>query len=307
MKVEFHLGTHKTGTTTIQNRLFSHRAALLDRGVLYPLTGVSQTWHIGHRHTRFIYGTGRENLALTTALVEEIKASGAAKVVLSYEAWSNLRNLGRFNSLLRRLEQAGFADFHGTLMLRNRAQFIVSHYREFTINQKNRLPFEKYIEDHSILFDYAIAVQMLRSVLDDRLTLVHFDRHDDIYPAFCHAACLPEALDLPEIERGNVKSVDALDVEAVRIARTYDLNIAAVPDVLPEFRARKAAQAPAGWTERFAGDLVDPLPVELDRFAAISGWGRPDVADLFRIAPPVGSNVAEVRPQLCDFLLRKLA
>ncbi len=46
-----HIGTHKTGTTSIQNFLFNNKRKLIDRGFLYPLSGISRRKNsFGHSH-----------------------------------------------------------------------------------------------------------------------------------------------------------------------------------------------------------------------------------------------------------------
>src|SRR5215207_8180251 len=47
-KAVIHIGTHKTGTTTIQKTLFSVRSKLLsDRQILYPSIHSNQSVHLG--------------------------------------------------------------------------------------------------------------------------------------------------------------------------------------------------------------------------------------------------------------------
>lgn len=45
-RVILHAGLHRTGLRALQQRLFHHRAALAEAGILYPNTGVNQAHHI---------------------------------------------------------------------------------------------------------------------------------------------------------------------------------------------------------------------------------------------------------------------
>ena len=45
-----HIGTHKTGSTSIQDFLFKNRTKLRDRGFLYPLSGISPKNLFGQHH-----------------------------------------------------------------------------------------------------------------------------------------------------------------------------------------------------------------------------------------------------------------
>ena len=92
-----HLGTYKTGTSSIQRTLAGGRAALAAASVLYPATGVPDWGPLvapGH-HALAIElaqaGTAPEPFAATmAALAEEVRASGCDTVLLSAEDFSSV-------------------------------------------------------------------------------------------------------------------------------------------------------------------------------------------------------------------------
>ena len=131
---------------------------------------------------------------------------------------------------------------------------MVSYYREFTFHHKNRLDFREYVELCHAMFDQHLMVQSFQAMLDGRLTLISFDKHDDIFPVYCKAAGIAEAIGTAVVERGNVKSADALDVEALRLARVLGLPPERLPEVLPEFREKHDGKD-ALWTERYPDDI----------------------------------------------------
>src|SRR5579862_3986694 len=100
-----HIGTEKTGSTSIQTFLVQNRAALLARGWLYSITAGSRAHHNllayslddgRHDETRRVVGVG-DGVAIETfrrqvvrSLEAEIAASGAATLVLSNERLATL-------------------------------------------------------------------------------------------------------------------------------------------------------------------------------------------------------------------------
>ena len=86
-----HCGTYKTATSKIQNRAWEHRSNLLAQGWLYPASGIDlDEPEVGFRHAPLVFGY--HDLASWTpmveALVAEIEASPADRVLLSSEGWS---------------------------------------------------------------------------------------------------------------------------------------------------------------------------------------------------------------------------
>ena len=91
--VYLHIGTNKTGTSSIQSYCAQHRDRLLEDGVLYPLVGLEGSAHydlsrwLGFSHSESeVADMGSPDLRkMAKALEKEIKRSKAGIVVLSSE------------------------------------------------------------------------------------------------------------------------------------------------------------------------------------------------------------------------------
>lgn len=91
-RILFHIGTHKTATTSIQNALAEQRDALRAAGVLYPITERPPFPH-HHKHsslTRAVMGSPEEFAAERDLILGEFEASGCDMLVLSAEGLSGL-------------------------------------------------------------------------------------------------------------------------------------------------------------------------------------------------------------------------
>lgn len=133
-RLVLHIGTHKTGTTMIQNRMHAARAALADQGVIYPAAGR----HTGHHMflTDWIalpaaYHQPEGGLAGLSRLADRWRATDAT-VILSSEEFSRAGGRGG---------QVDFAAlrqvFHGyrirvICVLRNQWQFLQAVYLELS-------------------------------------------------------------------------------------------------------------------------------------------------------------------------------
>jgi hypothetical protein len=89
MEIIFHIGTHKTGTTSIQNYLFDNKLELEMDGVLYPSSGCTNT----KAHHNLVYQSVgswkyKESFGGWGELKDEILNHGAKKVIISAENFS---------------------------------------------------------------------------------------------------------------------------------------------------------------------------------------------------------------------------
>ena len=109
-KFFIHIGTHKTGTTSIQHLLDSNRSALLQRGCFYPRTGRPTNlpgqhnfaWELsGDRRFRNEYGTIDE-------LVREIKERSEDVILSSEDFECSLHCGSRFSEFISLLRSSGF-------------------------------------------------------------------------------------------------------------------------------------------------------------------------------------------------------
>ena len=138
-----HCGGYKTGSTRIQNLVYEQREELAAQGWLYPAAGLKEDEpDLGRRHQRLVYDRRHHPevwRAHVTALVAEIRASGAANVLLSSEQWSKdyaPALLGEVVDALLEAEVIG--DVRGLVYVRNRRAFARSLYREFVRRRRVR-------------------------------------------------------------------------------------------------------------------------------------------------------------------------
>lgn len=109
-KCFIHVGTHKTGTTSIQHLLSRNSSALQERGYFYPQAGRLESssghhnlaWEISGDH-RF-----RDNYGSIDDLIKEVK-SRSDHIILSSEdfGWS-LYNKSNFSDFILLLQSSGF-------------------------------------------------------------------------------------------------------------------------------------------------------------------------------------------------------
>jgi hypothetical protein len=131
--VLIHAGTHKTGTTSLQGLFTRHRADLLDRGILYPHTGVMPNDYESDSHTNLAWqlmGHNSFNPAWGTLddVVEEIKTSDCPKVLLSSENFSLLfKQPDRLHQLRESFQEIDFSP-HISLVFREVSEFTDSLY-----------------------------------------------------------------------------------------------------------------------------------------------------------------------------------
>lgn len=98
-----HIGPGKTGSTSIQTKLHTHRDGLLSQGLLYPHTGLSGSAHQEisqaladvHGHARLVPGQPRPAPwpAIRDGLRQEIQQAGLSMALLSYEGFSSLHGI----------------------------------------------------------------------------------------------------------------------------------------------------------------------------------------------------------------------
>ncbi|MDH3741784.1 MAG: hypothetical protein OER56_09315, partial [Hyphomicrobiales bacterium] len=166
MDCYLHIGTGKTGTTTIQRFLAHNRQALRKHGVLVPQVP-GRTRHNGLylyalNDDRAVTKTGAQRLKragpdqfridFATSLAAEIAKAGAGKVVLSDEGLAALRpaEIARLKALLEPL----FANIHVVIYLRRQDEHVVSRYLQ-TLARGNTATLEEHTAmDLSHTYDY---------------------------------------------------------------------------------------------------------------------------------------------------------
>ncbi len=145
-EVTLHIGTHKTGTKSIQLFLDRHTEQLLDQGVLYPKSGRPQNSPVGILHvglTDALRETSATDAPCWTYLREEIRQTHAGKVVISSEGFwrcsaNEVRALSEFFSE---------DDVIVVVYLRNPWDYMVSLYKWFVRFQRYPRLFRRFLEE----------------------------------------------------------------------------------------------------------------------------------------------------------------
>lgn len=128
-KLFLHLGTYKTGTTSLQAFLGTHAATLRKRGILYPATG----WRDGHpAHHNIAWELAGDRrfdpgLGTVASLRAEIAGHDGAVIVSSEDFAGAARDPAGFTAFLQALKADGF-DVTLVLYLRNQADYAASLY-----------------------------------------------------------------------------------------------------------------------------------------------------------------------------------
>ncbi|MFM7272832.1 MAG: hypothetical protein ACKO4A_03115, partial [Gammaproteobacteria bacterium] len=296
-----HCGSFKTGSSRIQDHAWRHRREMATLGWLYPQTGVVRNEpDVGYRHSGLVYRfphRARWN-ALVDALVAEIDGAGSAQVLLSSEAWSSLPGLPSLAALIARLRRdADITDVRGVVYLRNRVDYLRSHYREFTRRRGNTLPFPAYVAQKMSSLDPVPVLARLRDLFGDSLAVFP---HAGIPDAGAHLFGL---LGLPyhaspEAARVNV-GLDAVETEARRVLNALSTEpLAGFPGLAAIAARSGVAIDPAAWAEPLPEALFQASAPVREQFAALSAWDPAGIERFFEIPASGLADVAELTPSI---------
>lgn len=236
--VVLHVGSGKTGTSSVQSFLKANRARLARKGVLYPLTpGRARHVQLGFyikteeelQHTvewrRADLGTLAEFRARFRAdLVEEIRDSGASRVIFSDEALYAARDdaLKRLRGLTDRVAR----EVTVVVYLRRQDDHLVSRYQQSIKTGAIRRLDEFARLDHTGIYDYETRLARFRRLLrPDALVVRRFEParfgEGGLYQDFLTAAGVQvPAKRLKPVESQN-ESLDADSVEFLRLCNLY--------------------------------------------------------------------------------------
>jgi hypothetical protein len=232
-----HIGTEKTGSTSIQTLLAGNRVALLARGWLYPQSaGATKHYNLvafgldddRFDGTRRVLGIERRigldafRKRLTASLASEIAASGATHLVLSNELLSTrLRNSGEI-ARLKTLCDSIASDTKVIVYIRNQADFLVSRYTN-VIWEGGTQEFD--FRGRPAIADYALLLDRWSQVFGkENLVVRRFEREEfpngDVTRDFASAIGLDmEGLHMPR--RAN----PSLDAESLAFLRALNRRL----------------------------------------------------------------------------------
>ncbi len=307
MRIVFHLGTYKTGSTSFQNTCFENCEYLESAGVLYPKSGLKKDAKLGYRHTPLIldFYSGKSTFC-PSSLLEELTNSKADLAILSSEAWSKAEHLSHLVRLTSFLQSHGFKDLIGILALRNLADYQVSHYREFTINQKNARRYPLYVRNHINSFDYLLLARAFRSIFGKNLIAIPFRHEIDIVRDLFKKIGIGELYNGMSIpRRSNIKSETAIEVEAIRCANKLKLTPDTGIFVLNNLLSKRPELSSTPWTEAFQGHVPEFSSMYKAMLAAELGWDEQETSMLFTSKPIGPQNVSLVTDAITARLRRQ--
>lgn len=139
-RLYIHIGTHKTGSTTIQNGLFINKEILRKNDINYPTTGMRSFGH----HLLCFYLNGRidhsENLIQNLRV--ELENAEQNTFIISSEEFEYLRT----EHIQILTKQLHVFDIKIIIYLRNQASTIHSNYTQLVKTGLRNLPFDVYLD-----------------------------------------------------------------------------------------------------------------------------------------------------------------
>jgi hypothetical protein len=322
MRMIFHIGSPKAGSTTLQLFLQRNRAALARQGFRFERTEADHVGQIGfpvagltdvgvpvpsahHRH-RYGYPDLAAQEAKTARLFADLAARRPGWSEHSYLASSEymitLRNRPEALAALDARLRGVFDDVTYLLYLRRQEDFIASMYSQ-RVRNGHDVPLETFVRKTLKGYDYARIVETWTSVVGrDRLVLRIFDRaalkDGDLIADYCDVCGIDPAGVEPVPRSNEGLTAELLELQRVLNAELPVFDAAGVPQAAVEaLRAELDRLAPA------TGSRMR-LPPEMARLVAESvaeGNERlrrewfPDRPSLFPPAPADASDLAAIR------------
>lgn len=153
-----HIGTHKTGSTSIQFFLFKNRQKLIDRGFLYPLSGIPRKDLFGQHHLAAAF---LEKLNLNTYNPD---AGGWEQVVIEANSFQDLNLiissenfcLPRFDleQIYKIKEYLSQYAVKIVIYLRKQDDYLISQYCQFIRSNKYFDSFKQFVAETKLSLDY---------------------------------------------------------------------------------------------------------------------------------------------------------
>ncbi|KAA1418519.1 hypothetical protein F0U44_08395 [Nocardioides humilatus] len=282
--VVLHVGSGKTGTTSIQSFFRLNRGALADRGVLYPRSpgrarhlklalsfrsddeyDAMPAWHQMRAST-----PPRFRRRFHRRLLDEVAEAHPHTVVFSDEAIYTLPDAGL--ERMRDFLAAHFGPVHLIAYVRRQDDHLVSYYQQqVKVGETRRLA--DFAEEPGYPYDYQRRLDELRSALQpDSMTVRRFESprfvDGELEADFLHAA----GIDPTGLQHGRLRN-QSLDATSVEFLRLYNLHLVAQGAAVGVVDHRDLVVQLEG---RSTGDQLTLSEAQLDRFMA--QWDAPNAA-----------------------------
>ena len=171
--VLIHTGTHKTGSTSLQQ--FCARAVeqLLEDGILYPEAGRPDHASAGHHTLAWSIQQKRGLNALEgwEAVVEEVEASVASQVLLSSEVFEtcSVNEIRQIRSFFPN------ATVQALVFLRDPFHYMVSMYKQYLKSWEETRSFRDFARDKMHLCDYSTLMNRWEQGLGETVIARSFE------------------------------------------------------------------------------------------------------------------------------------
>lgn len=184
MKLILHIGTHKTGSSAIQNTLAQNYDTLLQKDILYPKAATIWNKHdiLGwFCDQTLLYSSLKKNLIKTEEeyfgdVRKEIEATEPQILVLSGEDFSLLDDPKQLIDKLI-FHKIQFKQLEIVVYLRRQDLFLNSLYKEFVKGSYSQMQqsFEEFVHDPMIIehATYSKFLKKWQNITDDTQLTVH--------------------------------------------------------------------------------------------------------------------------------------
>ena len=182
MRYLVHIGTNKTGTSSLQRAFFDNREALAAAGIAYPLTGIETAAH--HNVSRALKGVSPDRLGMPADWMQQLHAEcqDAEICLLSSENFHTMQDPSRMLALCPQ------GQTQIIVYIREHAAHLVSWYQQAVQSRNTAMTLEEFIEHHALSFAEMID-KWARAYGDENMIVRLYERSalkkGDVIADFC--------------------------------------------------------------------------------------------------------------------------
>lgn len=198
--VVFHIGLHKTGTTSFQSSCASNRQLLSAHGILYPTEIEGGSFKNSHADIPFMLAQSRRNEVeeYFKDVARHAAAADARVIAFSSEEFSSLATNNDAFSALDEIAMSIFGAYRTVVTFRSAVDFISSNIRQQMVggdSSPGMLVNERAILDH--FRHYSRTIEAVTRTFR-QLTVLDYDdltKRDELMPALMRA-CFHKVVDM---------------------------------------------------------------------------------------------------------------
>lgn len=236
-EIFLHIGTHKTGTTAIQNFLSERRADLFQKGILFPVSATISNNHSGGQHDLdFVIRNRKSKIKNPNCwedLLREIDGNRDKRIVISSEGFSLFDDAQarKTGDLLKG------HDVTAIIYLRKPDGYMKSLYGEVLKNSAIKLSYREYILRNSKRLDYSALARRWAEVFGLRNLIVRvYDSvtlNEGILKDFCRLVGYSPSGEYRENDYRKNVSYNEKTVNALRLMHIFGSKV--IKDYESEF------------------------------------------------------------------------